>query len=68
MRRRGVIGIGAQKGAATGTYPYQNSQLTSRHSGMVTHDERNLQISQLSSGKGFSQPILFPMIKTLSLC
>ena len=66
MRRRGVIGIGAQKGAATGTYPYQNSQLTSRHSGMVTHDERNLQISQLSSGKGFSQVKYFEVNQNLS--
>ena len=55
MRRRGVIGYGAQGGPSSATYPYRNSHIANRHSGMVTHDDRNFQMQQYSSGKSFSQ-------------
>ena len=55
MKRRGVIGYGAHTGGSNGDNPYQNSHLSTRHSGMVTHDDRNFQMLQYTSGKAFSQ-------------
>ena len=41
MKRRGVIGYGAHTGGSNSDNPYQNSHLSTRHSGMVTHDDRS---------------------------